>query len=141
MRAARPYERRCAHPASTRRHDSTWIPYVTNTTSAERASHPGRRASTTCNERNSLQFLTIASHTIRATTPATASCRPHQSHLRTGATTALRRHLGVQGLEALRDDGRLEALPQGCAGRRREAPGFGVEAELLDSPGHLARIG
>src|SRR2546430_1858276 len=131
MRAARPYERRCAHPASTRRHDSTWIPYVTNTTSAERASHPGRRASTTCNERNSLQFLTIASQTIRATTPATASWRAHQSHLRTGATTALRRHLGVQGLEALCDDGRLEASPQGHAGRPRKPPGLGAGVDSL----------
>src|SRR5437763_8328407 len=115
--------------------------YVTNTTSAERAIHPGRGASDTCNERNSLQFLTIATQTIRATTPATASCRPHQSHLRTGATAALRRHPGVQGLETLCYDGGLETPPQGRARGGRQAPGLKVGGELFDGPGDLARVG
>src|SRR5438034_2452219 len=37
--------------------------------------------------------------------PISASCRAHQSHLRTVGTAVLRRDLAVQGLEALRDDG------------------------------------
>src|SRR5256886_7110707 len=115
----------CFFFSSRRRHtrfDCDWssdvcssdlIAYVRNTTSADRAIHPGRGASDTCSERNSPQFLTIAPQTIRATTLATASCRAHQSHLRTVGTAVLRRDLAVQGLEALRDDGGGEAPSQG----------------------------
>src|SRR5207249_12020102 len=116
-----------AHPASTRRHDSTWIAYVRNTTSADRAIHPGRGASDTCSERNSPQFLTIAPQTIRATTLATASCRAHQSHLRTVGTAVLRRDLAVQGLEALRDDGEI-----GRASCRERVFIAGVGARVIE---------
>ena len=52
MRAARPYERRCCHPARIRRHDSICMAYVANTTSTDSAIQVGLRASGTWSERN-----------------------------------------------------------------------------------------
>src|SRR5207237_8122281 len=90
IRAPRLYTRRWSHPESTRRHDAIWIAYVANTASTESAIHPGLMSSDTCSERNSLQFRTIAAHTIRATTAAMTTWSVHQSQRRVAAVKSSR---------------------------------------------------
>src|SRR5438876_8262407 len=109
-----------------------------NTASTDSASHPALGASVTWSERNSVQFLATARHTIRATTAATAIWALHHNALRTFAFRLER--LAIQRLEPLRHRGGIEAAPQLHARLGGEAAGGRIAGELVDRVRQLARV-